>query len=377
MPQSPRGLLMRSKKLVKFDGVCERIHKLADQNFPDKVVDLKDVRVVADKNDKKPSVNLEVPSVGILNMTEWSKRQLASKLGINWDKWFNPKHIKPGEIEEEMKRRFARTGESAKIRARRFDPKNPNRKHADGFIRAVLSPTYSAIDDVRIFDRLGKRFRGQMDDVDFIQNHLGSDFYNDRASHYSIVSEPINMGPIDRKHGDDRVRRFYDLAEAEGKLPDADWVYQGFHFRNSEVGYTAVTIDCNTFRLVCLNGAIVSVKDGRLLYRIHRGIDDDSIDALLDSAFRKMPTAWELNKRRMSALQEGVVGDVEEEIKRFLGREKASKAFQEEVVKAYENEPLPNRYGVWQALTRAAKLSMDMEKRHEYEEMAGRYLAAA
>lgn len=377
MAMSPRGLLMRSKKLIKFDQVRERIHKLADQNFPDKVVDLKDVRVVADKNETKPSVNLEVPGIGTMNMTEWSKRQLASKLGINWDKWFDPKHIKPREIEEEMKRRFSRTGDSAKIRARRFGPKNPNRKHADGFIRAVLSPTYSAIDDVRIFDRLSKNFSGQMQDVDFIQNHLGSDFFNDRASHFSIVSEPVNMGPIDRKHDDDRVRRFYDLADAEGKLPEADWVYQGFHFRNSEVGYTAVTIDCNTFRLVCLNGAIVSVKDGRLLYRVHRGIDDDSIDGLLDSAFRKMPTAWELNKRRMSALQESTVGDIEAEIKRFLEKEKASKAYQDEVLGAFEREPLPNRYGVWQALTNAAKLSEDMEKRHEYEEMAGRYLAAA
>ena len=216
-----------------------------------------------------------------------------------------------------------------------------------------------------------------MMDMDFVQNHLGSDFYNDRASHYTVVGDPINLGAIDRKHPDNRVRRFYDLAEAEGKLPEEDWVYQGFHLRNSEVGYTAVTMDCNTFRLVCLNGAIVAIADGRLLYRVHRGVENEAIDRLLDSAFQKMPTSWELNRRRMLSLLESGVLDVEAEMKRFLEKEKASKIFQEEVKKAYEGEPIQNKYGVWQAITRAAKLSMDMDKRHEYEEMAGRYLAAA
>ena len=379
MNMSPRGLLMRQKKLIKFDNVCKRVHKLADQNFPDKVIDLKDIRVVSDKNEKKLSVNLDVRGIGILNMTEWSKHQLGTKLGINWDKWFNSEHIKPQEIEEEMRRRFSRTGDSAKIRARRFDSNSPNRKHADGFVRAVLSPTYSVIDDTRIFDRLAKNFGGEMKDVSFVQNHLGSDFFNDRTSHYSIISNPIDMGPIERNHIDARVRNIYDLAAAEGTLPDRDWVYQGIHFRNSEVGYTAVTIDSSTFRLACLNGVIVSIKGERLLYRVHRGIEDTAIDDLLFNAFDKMPIAWERNRKRMTSLQGALVDreQVKVEIKRFLEREKASRAFIEEVKTAYEEEPIPSRYGIWQALTRAAKLSMDMEKRYEYEEMAGRYLAKA
>ncbi len=185
------------------------------------------------------------------------------------------------------------------------------------------------------------------------------------------------MGPIDRKHPDERVRRIYEIAEKEGELPKEDWVYQNFHLRNSEVGYTALTIDSSTFRLVCLNGVIVTVKDGRLLYRVHRSINDESIDGLLDDAFNKMPDAWKNNKRQMIALRENVLLDPEAEILKFLNGQKATKLFQKAVTEAYETEPLANGYGVLQALSRAAKDEPDMDKRVELEEMAGRYLSLA
>jgi len=377
MSRNPRGLLMQRKKLLKFEDVSDRIHTLHDRNFKDQVIDLEKVRVIPDGNDKKPGIYLDVPNMGKLSLTDWSKRQLGSILGIKFDKWFDPEVVKADEIQEELVRRFSRTHESRKVRARQFAAEDPGSKHADGFVRAILSPTYAPIDDIRIFDRLGKRFRGQMGDMGFMQNHLGTDFFSDRSSHYTVVGEPVNMGPIDRKHPDKRVRDIYDIAEKEGQLPAEDWVYQGFHFRNSEVGYTAVSIDSSTFRLVCLNGMIVTVKDGRLLYRVHRAIDDESIDGLLDGAFRKMPAAWEKNRRQMVALREVVLEDPEAEILKFLNRQKATKAFQDSVKEAYEAEPLPNRYGVLQALSRAAQGEPDMDKRVELEEMAGQYLALA
>jgi hypothetical protein len=374
---NPRGLLMGQKKLIKFDTVVEQIEKQHDLNFEDRTVELKDVKVVKAGTEKEPDINLDVPGIGILQTTNWSKKQLGSILGVQWNKWFKPEHISYSEIHEEMTRRFKRVGHINKIRARRFQPGDPGNKHADGYLRAVLSPTYSAIDDVRVFGRLAAKFSDRMSDLRFMRNHLGTDFFNDRGSHFTVIGDPINLGPIDRKHPNPQVRRIYDLAEAEGALPDCDWVYNGFHFRNSEVGYTALSIDSSTFRLVCLNGAIVAIKDGRLLYRMHRGIDDDGIDGLLDGAFRKMPGAWELNHRRLVSLQEDVIDDVAAEIERFLERQKAPKKFVEQVKQAWEAEPLPNRYGVMQAITRAAKAELDMDKRAAIEEIGGRYLAQA
>lgn len=377
MSQNPRGLLMQRKQLLKFEDVSDRVTQLHERNFQDQVVDLEKVNIIPDGNEKHPGVMLEVPNIGRLTLTDWSKRQLGSILGVRFDKWFDPEVVKAEEIQEELRRRFSRTHESRKIRARKFDAKDPGNKFADGFCRAVLSPTYAPIDDVRIFNRLAKRHRGMMDDFGFIQNHLGSDFYNDRSSHYTVVGEPINMGPIDRDHPDKRVRDIYDLAEREGQLPSDDWVYQGFHFRNSEVGHTAVTIDSSTFRLACLNGCTISVKNGRLLYRVHRSLDDEAIDGLLDGAFRKMPAAWEQNRKRMVTLRDFKLDDPETEILKFLARQKATKLFQDAVKEAYEEEPLPNKYGVLQALSKAAQAELDMDKRAELEEMAGNYMAAA
>jgi len=375
MSRSPRGLLQQQRKLIKFDDLVDRIHRLHDQNFEDKVVDLENINVVSDGNKSRPGVFLDVPEIGKLSLTDWSKKQLGSTLGIKFDKWFDPAVISAEEIQQEIQRRFSRTHEARKVRARRFEKDAPGTKHADGYIRAFLSPTYAPIDDVRIFDRMNKRFRGHMSDVNFMQNHLGSDFFSDRSSHYTMVGEPVNMGAIDRKHSDPKVRHIYDIAEMGGALPDSDWVYQGFHFRNSEVGYTAVTIDASTFRLVCLNGMIVKVNDGRLLYRVHRSIDDDSIDSLLDGAFRKMPAAWERTRKQMQALRGHVLDDPQAEITKYLHNQKATKTFQEAVLEAFAEEPLPNRYGIMQALSRASHRETDMDKRAEIEEMAGNYMA--
>jgi hypothetical protein len=281
-------------------------------------------------------------------------------------------------MQEELQRRFSRTREARQIRARRFKPGDPGVKGADGYLRGLLSPTYSPIDNVRVFDRLSKRFRTNVEELGFMKNHLGTDFYNDRASHFTVVGEPINMGALDRVRPE--TKAIYDLAEREGKLPDGDWIYQGFHMRNSEVGYTALTIDGFTFRLVCLNGAIMTVKGGRMLYRVHRALDDMQIDNLLDDTFRALPSQWDLNRSRMSALREQTLDGEEEvnnEISKFLTKQNATKAFIDEVKEAFKAEPIRSRFGVLQAITRAAQGVRDMEKRFDLEEMAGAYLAAA
>lgn len=377
MAESPQDLLMGRRNLIKFDTVHEEVQNLADLNYDDVTIDMEKIRVLPDKtNEKNPNIFLEVPDIGILRMTPWSEGQLGSALGIRWNKWFDPDHIPPEEIQEELVRRFSRTQDKRKIRARRFPKNVPGRDQCDGIIRAILSPTYSSIDDIRMFDRMKARFRGQMDDMGFM-HHLGTSFYNDKASHFSMVADPIDMGPIDRNHPDKSVRDIYDIAEKEGQLPERDWVYNGLHFRNSEVGYTAVTIDSTCFRLVCLNGCIISINDGRLLYRMHRGISDEAIDELLDSTFRKMPSSWEANRKRMLALKDTTLEDPEAEILKFMDRKKQTKKFADQVKEAYEAEPLPTRYGIIQAITRAAQSELDMDKRFELEELAGQYMQAA
>ncbi|MFW9801035.1 MAG: hypothetical protein ACFFFC_00160 [Candidatus Thorarchaeota archaeon] len=378
MSMNPKGLLMKRKRLIKFEKVHDGINYLADLNYPDKVIELKNIKVAKIQlGTSKQNIILDIPPLGLLRLTDWSKKQLGAKVGVNFDKWF--RYSKPHEIEEELRRRFTRTGECAKIRARRIIDITET-KFCNGYIRAILSPDYFPIDDVLIFDRLAQTYGNQVSEMEFIKNRYSDDFYNDRASHYTMTGEPINLGPIDRNSKNEIVRAYYAAAEKEGLLPDNDWVYQGLHIRNSEVGYTALTIDCTIFRLVCLNGAIVSTKQGRLLYRTHRNIDAKGIDKILNPVFVKMPKAFNSNQQRIIVLRDSVVKDPNEEIEKFLQKQKATKLFIEKTKNAFNEEPINNKYGVWQAIARAAKMELstkNMEKRFELEEIAGKYLMAA
>jgi hypothetical protein len=135
---------MQRKKLLKFEDVFDRINVLHDRNFKDQVVDLEKVRVLPDGNEKKPGIFLDVPNMGKLSLTDWSKRQLGSILGIKFDKWFDPTVVKADEIQEELVRRFSRTHESRKIRARQYNPKDPGAKHADGLLQRPFEPLHRA-----------------------------------------------------------------------------------------------------------------------------------------------------------------------------------------------------------------------------------------
>lgn len=374
MSISPQDLLARRKTLTKFDDLHKQVVKLSELNYPDTVIPLKNIRVVPIKEGK--GVKLDVPQVGVLKLNDWSKKQLGALLGINWDKWFDTSFIRPQEIEDELALRFTRMGHEAKLRARRFDKKDPQRKEAEGFLRAVLSPSYCPIDDLYLFERIAQKFRSNLKDMSFI-DHLGPSFWNDRASYFTAMGPKIDLGPIDRMHPDPHTRHIYDMAEKEGLLPEKDWLYQGFHMRNSEVGFTAVTIDSTVFRLVCLNGAVVSINEGRLLYRMHKQIEPDDLDALLSKTFDKMPEAWRENKKHLHMLLDTVLGHPEDEIKRFLSSSNASKAFIAAAIAAFETEALLNGYGVMQAIAKAAQSEEDMDKRREYESLAGRYLALA
>jgi hypothetical protein len=368
-----RGLnLEETKQLVKFDQVRNQVAVSNDLKNPDQVVEMSRLRIT-------PELNIEIPNSGTFKLTNWSQKQLGQLLGVQWNKWFDPKIGTHEHVQEEIQRRFTATGDSRKIRTNRFRAGAPGVEGCDGYIRALLSPTYHPIDDERIFDRLEKRFGSQVEGLNFMPNHLSkkSSWGNDHCNHYTVVGQPINMGDIDRKHPDPKVRQIYDIAEAEGALPSSDLVYPGFHMRNSEVGYTAITIDEFNFRLVCLNGMMLTAGESRLMYRQHRPIEDAVLDRQLNDVFEKIPVRWENTRVKMTKLQELQLEHAEKEIEERLLKLEAPKHFRDAAVKAFEKEPLPNMFGVVQAITRAAQEYDDMDKRFEFEALAGRVLQRA
>jgi hypothetical protein len=361
-----------TKTLAKFEDVRETVAQNHALKNPDVTVDMAQLRIT-------DALDIEVPRLGVFNMTEWSKKQLGSILGVQWNKWFDKKLVTAAQIQEELQRRFSKTGDQRKLRTSSFRAGAPGVPGCDGFLRAVLSPTYHAIDDERLFDRLDKEFGSNVNGLNFMPNHLSkkSSWGNDHCNHYTMVGEPVNMGAIDRNHSDPAVRGIYDIAEREGLLPKDDLVYPGFHMRNSEVGYTAITIDEFSFRLVCLNGMMITTGDARLMYRQHRPIEDAALDKQFREVFQKAPVRWEDTRQRMATAQAVVIDHPENFLEEELKRLEAPKHFRDAAVKAFEKEPLKSAYGVVQAVTRAAQEYDDMDRRFEFEAFGGKIMQRA
>jgi hypothetical protein len=376
------GLLLQDqKKLLKFNSVYEEVTRKADLNLPDVTIEMTKVKIA--NTGAAQDVALDVPGQGTFCMTHWARSQMGSYLGIQWDKWFNPKAVNSRDIQEEVQKRFRQSGESKKLRLCRFNGAEADAKLKktgyDGYVRAVLGPTYASIDDVRVFDRIAKSFRNQLDSVHFMKNHMSktSHWGNDHCTYYSMIGEPVNLGPIDRLNSNVAVRRIYDLAEREGKLPDADWVYPGFQLRNSEVGYTAVQINEFLFRLVCLNGAIICTGESKLMYRTHRPIEDVILDQQLHAVFSGAPARWKLTEKNIKILSGIVLQNPVAELEHQLLKMDVPKSFIKLATEAFEKEPLPTMYGVLQAITRAAQQEEDMDKRFDLESLGGRLINSA
>jgi hypothetical protein len=351
------------RKLVRFDDVRDAVASAHDQNLDDIVVDLGKVRIT-------PNIELEIPKTGTFSMTEWSKRQFGAILGIQWDRWFN--HISPSVIQKEIRMRFSINQSEKKIRLRKT-----NDSDVDGEVRAILSPSYFPIDNVRVFERMENAFKGEVSKLKFAPSSLEalrSD--TDKSSHFSVFTDPVSMGKIVRGK-DKEASKWYSIAESEGALPEEDWLYPGFKLRNSEVGYSALTVDEYSFRLVCLNGLLISSGNQRLLYRQHRSIEDAELDKLLKKVFTAAPERWDATIGQMRTLREAHLPDARLVLEDVLARMSATKKFREEAFVAYSKEPLGTKYGVLQAITRAAQNYEDVDKRSEFESMAGKYLAAA
>lgn len=366
-----RGLSLEdTRRLVKFDDVRREVGERAALCNPDEKIEMHKLRIT-------PELDIEIPKMGTYRMTDWAKKQLGSILGVQWTKWFDPKLVNHDRVQDEIQHRFAKTGDVRKLRTARFKDGTPGVPGCDGYLRAILGPTYHPIDNERIFDRLEREFGSRVGQFNFMKNHLhrkGS-WNNDHCHHFTLVGDPINMGAIQRDHSDKNVRDVYTIAAAEGMLPSDDIVYPGFHMRNSEVGFTAVTVDEFSFRLVCLNGMMVTVGDSRLLYRQHRPIDDATLDKQIGEVFENAPVRWEGTRQRLTEMRENEVDDAEKMIDDVLKRMDAPKHFREHAVKSFEAEPLRTEFGILQAITRAAQEYEDMDQRFEFEALAGRFMA--
>jgi hypothetical protein len=153
--------------------------------------------------------------------------------------------------------------------------------------------------------------------------------------------------------------------------------FSGFYLRNSQVGFTALSLHVYFLRLVCVNGLMVAEGKFRLLYRTHRPISDDALTKLMDFAFKEIGIRWDEGLSFLQAAEAQPVFEAKEEVETLLSGLPGLARFGKGILEAYETEELGhNRFALIQAITSIARQIKEPDTRFELEKLAGRLLFA-
>ena len=290
---------------------------------------------------------VDVPKLGFFAMTEWSRRQIATALGVRWDRWFE--NASSRERADETNRRFARASGLVRLRTRALrDPDPVLDKGVDGHLRALVSATYTPVPDSTLARHLVEALRPGDAELRLVRQDM-----TDRTSSYVV-----KLGDV------------YRPGDAGSQVGD---VWGGVLVRNSGVGFASLVISLHVTRLLCLNGMTAPVPDPFLMKRRHRGIDDHALRALLAERLLDLPGRLHQGQMRLRAAAEKKVDDIPAELRHVLEHAGLPQRHMPALLSAYGREPLPSAFGVSQAITLAAQ-SMSPEERLDLEQAAGRYL---
>ena len=339
--------LQDSGNLLTFDDIREEVEDRAQRNYRDVVLDMTHTHVT-------PLLDFDIPGVGILEMTPWSKSQISSHLGVKWDKWFTS--IPYESVQEEIQRRFKRSDTKFLVRSNRHDtPKAQNQ----GQLRAFLSPGYQTIDDRRLVDCMAHSdMRSHLyDDVSFVRwEHRDS--FTDRSTHLTgVVGEEVTIT--------DPTTGFEDKH------------LHGFYLRNSEVGYSSLTLDDFWFRIICLNGMITMVSNRSLYRRRHVKVGDDTLEHDLNQIWGDLMTRRQTVMEKMTHSAADKLEAPLVQMRAFLRKNNVAKYLVQRAEELFEAEPVPTRFMVAQAITAAARGLESPDSRMELEKVVGKFLLAA
>lgn len=326
-------------KSVKFEKVQDIIEEEGCRWNDDQIVEVSSLHAT-------PEGLLELPDVGRMVLTPWSRQQIAQALGIRWDRWFE--HASGIEAAEEINRRLSRKQEQWKLRTRL--PRRGEVIEADGVLGAVVSPTYTPIADSRVFASLLRSVgREWLSGLNFFAFDL-----TDRSTHLGMLTKrPFAVGSGTRR----------------------ETYHAGFYVRNSQVGFTALTIFIYFLRIVCSNGLLVSDGEFRLLYRTHRPIEDGLLDSLMIHAFSSIETLWSEGLNLLDASHSKPLNDPESQIAALLRQSPGLRQYHQPVMAELKNEGLfMSRFNVIQAITRVAQSIPAPDQRFDMERLAGSLL---
>lgn len=217
-------------------------------------------------------------------------------------------------------------------------------------VRAFLTESYSILNNSRAV-------RTVLDSVDMSLQPKVTQFYNsEKMMHMRIVFDRTEIG-LDKS----MIKR-------------GDTIKTGIDISNSEVGFKSLVIEPLVYRLVCDNGLRTWGVDGDIVRQRHSFVSDSELNDMVMIGVKKSTNkAFEVVKRLDESRKIKIINPIET-IRKISEQQNVGKKFTEEIVRAYMQEPMNNRYGIVNAFTRASRVAAP-EKRLEIETLAGRILS--
>ena len=313
--------------------LIEELREHEARSNADIITPLNDVRLTA-------AGHLAIPGLDDEHaLTDWSRGQLARLVGLaSWDKWFA--RTSPVERAEEMNRRLARATEEVRVRtAQRHDP------NVAGVVRAIVSPEYTPVSDVALATTVREALRGVEQDVRILRASV-----TDLSTTFVIaLGQPFCVG-----------------------VKEVGLVHGGLLLRNSQVGFARLVANLHLIRLVCTNG-MTCPSVAPLIRAVHRHIDLDRVRGRIVDGLADVPAKLHRGVRVVGRSLEDHVQNVEDHVRDVLRDARVSMKLADSVMRAYAREPHASRFGIVQAITRAAQ-DVSPEVRDAMERAAARYV---
>jgi len=209
-------------------------------------------------------------------------------------------------------------------------------------VRAVLSEKYAPVDHSRVLGWLGESF----------------------GEHATLRFE-LN-----------EQQMLVQFVGNEGRtFGRGDDLTPGVCIRNSEVGLACVELNGLIYRRICLNGLILSGKQGN--WR-RRHIGDSSFGDQVREAIRNLQGAANESVSRFGGLQGIHVPDMPGLFERVVQKFELTKVQHEAIKAAFNVEAGDSLYAAINSVTRAGNgENLDIDSRRQLQEVGGRMLALA
>jgi len=277
-----------------------------------------------------------VPGHGAFELTPWSTKQLASRVGVRWDRWFSG--IDAELRTPEITRRLAREPGVVRLKTTIGGERPPT-------LRGFVSPSYATIPDTMIARR--------------ILSAIGPD------------ARIIRAATTDRSTS--YVVQVGECLHLRGPAHVGD-VVGGLLVRNSDVGHSCLFISLHLTRLVCKNGMVFSQHEA-VLRRTHRRVDFRVFSQRLGTCLLDLPFRIPSAGRLLEQSGHHPVQHVEGALVNIFRKAHVRRRLVPIMLAAYEQEPSPTVFGISQAITLGAQdPSIPPEGRLVLEHAAGNYI---